>query len=129
MKDLSPSYTVVADLEKREVHFTAAGLWDETTLAGLSAELLKEAKPLYSQGLKIRVLGDLRGFVTQKREIADGIRLVVNESHRLGVTHTAIVADSTLAAMQYKRINEGINLEIFKTKSEAIDWLRSKEAV
>ncbi|EAQ30631.1 hypothetical protein NAP1_07625 [Erythrobacter sp. NAP1] len=128
MQTLDPSFSVIADLDRREVHFSAAGFWDQNTLAEFSRELLEKAKPFYSQGRKMYVLGDLTGFVTQTREIAEGIRLVVSESARLGVVRTAIVTDSQLAAMQYKRINDGINLEIFETKADALDWLRSKEA-
>jgi hypothetical protein len=126
MQSLAPSYSVSADLDRQEVHFAASGLWDEQVLAAFSSELLAKAKPFYSQGRKMYVFGDLTGFVTQKREIAEGIRLVVNESYKLGVVRTAIATDSKLAAMQYKRINEGINLEIFDDKAKAIAWLRDQ---
>lgn len=125
MQTLAPSFSVVPDLKRNEVFFTASGLWDAQVLADFSRELLARAKPFYSAGIKMRVLGDLTGFVTQTREIAEGIRLVVNESARLGVVRTAIVSDSKLAEMQYKRINDGINLEVFANRAEALAWLRS----
>lgn len=125
METLTPSFSVVPDMVRNEVFFKVSGLWDADVLADFSRELLLQGKPFYSAGIKMRVLGDLTGFVTQKREIADGIRLVVHESARLGVVRTAIVADSALVTMQYKRINSGINLEIFDNRAEAIAWLRS----
>jgi hypothetical protein len=125
METLAPSFSVVPDMARNEIFFTAAGLWDDKVLADFSRELLSKGKPFFSEGIKMRVLGDLTGFVAQTREIAAGIRLIVTESARLGVIRTAIVTDSQLTKMQYKRVNDGINLEIFATKAQAIAWLRS----
>ncbi len=125
MQSLAPSFSMTADLVRKEFHFTASGMWTEATLADFSRALLAEAKPFYSEGIKMRVLGDLTGFVTQTREIAEGIRVVVQESARLGVVRTAIISDSQLATMQYKRINDGINLKVFDDKAQALAWLRN----
>lgn len=125
MSSLAPSFTVSSLPDLREVHFTASGLWDMETLVAYQRELIAAGKPMFENGKKMRVFGDLTGFVTQTREIAEGIRLIVMESARLGTERTAIVSDSPLAAMQYKRINEGINAEIFEDRDEAITWLRA----
>ncbi|MHA7818035.1 MAG: hypothetical protein ACX930_00130 [Erythrobacter sp.] len=124
MTNLDPSFSISVDHGRREVHFTASGLWDMDVLADFSRELLTKGKPLFAGG-PMRVYGDLTGFVTQTREVADGIRVVMQESAKLGMDRTAILADSTLAAMQYKRLNEGVSTEIFRERDEALTWLRA----
>jgi hypothetical protein len=125
MNTLSPSFSVSSFPERAEVHFAASGLWDMDTIVAFQRDLIAAGKPMFESGRKMRVFGDLTGFVTQKREIAEGIRMIVMESARLGTERTAIVSDSPLAAMQYKRINEGINAEIFEDRGEAMAWLRA----
>jgi hypothetical protein len=125
MSSLAPSFSVTSFPDLREVHFTASGLWDMDTLVAYQRELIAAGRPMFESGKKMRVFGDLTGFVTQTREIAEGIRVIVTESARLGTERTAILSDSPLAAMQYKRINEGINAEIFEERDEAMAWLRA----
>lgn len=125
METLTPSFSVSVDIPRREVHFTASGFWDMDVLADFQRELLNSAKPLFGTGEKMRVFGDLTGFVTQKREVAAGIRVVMEQSAKLGMERTAIVSDSTLAAMQYKRVNEGISTDVFQDKTMALEWLRA----
>ena len=125
MENLTPTYSVTVDMDRREVHFTARGFWDMAVLAEFTRELLSSAKPLLSDGRGLRVFGDLTGFVTQTREVAEGIRLVMTESAKMGMERTAILSDSVLAAMQYKKVNEGISTEVFNERDKAIAWLRA----
>lgn len=125
MKALTPSFSVSVDTERREVHFAASGLWDMEVLADFSRELLSSAKPLLGNERPMRVFGDLTGFVTQKREVAEGIGIVMRESAKMGMDRTALLSDSMLAAMQYKRLNEGVMTEVFEDKADAVAWLRA----
>lgn len=120
---LTPSFSVKVELDNREVHFAARGLWDQEVLADFSRELLSKAKPLLD-GNGMRVFADLTGFVAQTREIAAGIGVIMKESGKLGMDRTALLSDSVLAAMQYKRLNEGIRTEVFENRAEALAWLR-----
>lgn len=126
MQTLAPTYSITADVERNEVHFAASGLWDMPTMVEFQRELLAKAKPLIERQAKILSLGDLRGLVTQTREVAEAMRVVIVESAKLGTVKTAIVSDNLLAKMQYKRLNEGINVEIFESKADAISWLRAR---
>ena len=128
METLAPTYTITVDPNRDEVHFAASGLWDMPKMIDFQRELLEKAKPLIERQAKIRALGDFSGLVTQTREVADAMRIVIRESAKLGVVKTAIVSDNLLAKMQYKRLNEGIEsgvVEIFEGKTEALSWLRS----
>lgn len=127
MQSLAPTFTVNADLEHGEVHYSATGLFDMDTIVDFQRELIARSRPLLERGEPFCSLGDLRGLVTQTKDVADAIRVIVVESQKLGVVRTAIVADNLLAKMQYKRLNEGINLEIFDNKSDAVNWLRAKD--
>ena len=120
---LTPSFNVTVDTDRREVHFSARGLWNEQKLGDFSRELLSKAKPLFD-GKGMRVFADLNGFVTQTSEIASGIGVIMKESAKLGMDRTALVSDSALAAMQYKRLNEGIRTEVFENRATALAWLR-----
>ncbi|MGB7419638.1 MAG: hypothetical protein WA918_10710 [Erythrobacter sp.] len=127
MNELAPKFLVSADLERKEVHFACSGYFDMPTMVEFQRELLAKSKPLIERQVSFRTLGDLRGFVTQGRDVAEVIRTVVMESAKLGVTRTAVVADNALAKMQYLRISEGINVEVFDTKGEALGWLRADD--
>jgi hypothetical protein len=125
MDALAPSFSIQVDLDRDEVHFAASGLWDMPKMIEFQRDLLEKTKPLLERQASIMTLGDLRGLVPQTREVADAIRVVIVESQKLGVVKTAIVSDNLLAKMQYSRLNEGINAEMFDNKADALHWLRS----
>ncbi|MEO1730772.1 MAG: hypothetical protein AAFR64_08545 [Pseudomonadota bacterium] len=127
METLAPTFAVSADLDRSEVHYTASGLWDMPTMLEFQRELLSKSKPLLDREAKIYSLGDLRGFVTQVREVSDAMRVVILESAKLGVVKSAIISDNVLARMQFMRLNEGINIEVFENKADAINWLRASD--
>ena len=126
MTALVPTYTISVDLKRKEVHYAASGLWDLPKMAEFQRDLLTQSKPLLEARTKFFTIGDLRGFVTQTRDVSDAMRVLIVESKKLGVVKSAIVLEDSLARMQYERLNEGINVEIFNNKAEAINWLRDK---
>lgn len=87
-------------------------------------EMIAQAKPLIENGMKIRSLGDLRGFVAQSKDVSDAIRTLVVESEKLGTVRSAVVFDSMLVKMQYARLHETLELETFDNKADALAWLR-----
>ena len=128
MEPLDPTFSITVDLDRDEVHFSNAGLWDMPKMIEFQRDLLYKAKPLIERRAQIRALGDFRGLVTQTREVADAMRVVIVESAKLGVVKTAIVSDNLLAQMQYKRLNQGVGggeVEIFESKADALHWLRN----
>ncbi|AWW75194.1 hypothetical protein CD351_12220 [Erythrobacter sp. KY5] len=126
MKSLTPTYSVTALPDNREVHFAMSGLFDIETLDRFTADLSAAGMPLVKSGGPIRVFGDLTGFVAQTRPVAQRIEKIVHESRKLGVERTAIITDTKLTALQYRRVNEGITVEIFDNKADAIFWLRNE---
>ena len=128
MEPLDPTFTITVDLNRDEVHFANAGLWDMPKMIEFQRDLLDKAKPLIERRAQIRALGDFRGLVTQTREVANAMRVVITESAKLGVVKTAIVSDNLLARMQYKRLNQdgvGGEVELFESKADALHWLRN----
>ena len=128
MGTLTPEFSVAPYIDRGEVHFTAKGLWDEETLVAFQRKIIEAGQPLFSEGKRMRVFGDLTGFVTQPPEIVEGIRIIMRESAKLGADKTAIVSDSILAAMQYKRMDTGLETEIFNQRGDALAWLRREAA-
>ena len=127
MKSLAPTFKISADQDIGEVQFACTGLWDMDTMVEFQRELVAASKPMFERGQKMRSLADLRGFSAQTKEVSDAIRIVVVEAIKLGTERTAIIVDSTLVGMQYRRLNEGLPLEIFDNRMDAIAWLRAKD--
>ena len=71
MSTLAPSFTVIRNDRAREIHWSAVGLWTEEDLLALQKELLSKAKPFIDERVRFRVLGDLREFAVQPRDMAE----------------------------------------------------------
>ena len=121
---LEPHYSVTRIDDSGEIHFSMSGFWSMETMAEFQRELLAAGKPFFENGIKMRSLADLRGFVAQNKDVSNAIRTVVVEAIKLGTIRSAVVYDSMLVKMQYARLNEGLDLETFESKDEAIKWLR-----
>jgi len=124
MDILAPSYSVAIDHTRGEIHFSASGRWDEAKVIELNKELLKTAKPFTEAKRPIRVLGDLREFNVQTQEIADLMRQSQEGSAALGVVKMAILCSSALVKMQFQRVSEALNLQVFENEADAVAWLR-----
>ena len=125
MADLTPAFNVARKDAQREIHWSASGLWDAAKMAELFSELLDISRPFRHDKMGFRVLGDLRDFAVQPREIAALIEQSQRASAQYGVDRMAIVCSSVLVKQQFRRVSEALECEYFTDKSEAIAWLRS----
>lgn len=125
MATLAPTYSVKADEARAELHFKTSGLFDEASMDAFLREVAKVAGPLLASKGKIRAFGDLTDYVTQTREIGARMADTLRKAESSGIEKTAIVINSVILKMQYKRVSEGRNVEIFSEKTEALSWLRA----
>ena len=124
MSTLAPSFTVIRNDRAREIHWSAVGLWTEEDLLALQKELLSKAKPFIDERVRFRVLGDLREFAVQPRDMAEKMRASQEASAQLGVEKMALVCTSVLVKQQFRRVSEALDCEFFETERDAIDWLK-----
>ena len=108
-----------------ELHYKCGGFWsvdtiDEMfdTLNSTSLPLVKAHKPIYS-------LGDFTDAIPQDRETAQKIADFLRNAAKFGLIRTAIYGAPALMKLQYKRVSQGIEVEFFDTKAEAVAWLRA----
>jgi hypothetical protein len=125
MSSLAPSFTVTLDDARGELHFVTSGLFDRKAMDAFLAEVGKAIGPLLKQKRKLRALGDLRGYVTQTREIGEQMARTLEQAEAVGIERTAIIINSAVLKMQYKRVSEGRNVQIFEDPDAALAWLRS----
>lgn len=125
MADLAPSFSVSVDRERAELHFVTSGLFDSASMHAFIVEVGKAIKPMLDEGIAIRALGDLRGYVTQTQEIGATMAKTLANAEKAGIERTAIIINSAILKLQYKRVSEGRNVEIFENEADALAWLRS----
>lgn len=111
--------------EQCEVHYACSGFWDQDGMRHLLGLLSEAVIPLIKAGKPIYAMGDFTGYVPQDRETADLIGRHLAASQQAGLRRSAVVGASPLVKMQYKRISQGIDVEYFDTKNDALDWLRA----
>ncbi|MEM1053670.1 MAG: STAS/SEC14 domain-containing protein [Pseudomonadota bacterium] len=125
MSTLSPVHVISANEAKAELHFAISGFWTCEAMQAFLHELRAAARPFWHSRTRFSALGDLRGFVPQDRATAEAIRESLLLAQKNGMERFAVVADSSLVKMQYRRITNGIEAEFFDTPSAAETWLRS----
>ena len=125
MEDLKPSFLVTRDDARREVHYSVSGLFSQEDSLQLFSDLLKTARPFIDDGKGFRVLGDLREFKVQTREVVDQMRYSQETSAKVGVTRMAILYSSVLMMQQFRRVSEALECEFFDNEDDALAWLRS----
>lgn len=123
--DLKPTFWVQVDEERGELHFSTSGLFDQASMAEFITEVGNKVGPLLASKRRIRAFGDLSGYVTQTREIGKTMERTLTNAERAGIERTAIVINSAILKMQYKRVSEGRNVKIFENRDEALEWLRN----
>lgn len=108
-----------------ELHYRCGGFWsvdsiDEMfeTLNAASLPLVKARKPIYS-------LGDFSDALPQDRGTAEKIAAFLRNAAKFGLVRTAIYGAPPLMKLQYRRVSEGIEVEFFDTKAQALEWLRA----
>ncbi len=124
METLAPTFTVSRNDGAREVHWSAAGLWTDGKVAELQGALFQAAKPFIDDAKGFRVLGDLREFAVQPRDLAEKMRLSQENSARVGVTRMALLVSSTLVKQQFRRVSAALECQFFSEKAAALAWLR-----
>ncbi len=124
MQDLKPSSNVTNDIDRGEVHFSINGLWGSEEMEGFIEDLNKSAWPLVKAGKTLHVLGSMEGFVAQTRETGNIIQDHLVTSRDYGLTRVAICGASALVKLQYKRLSDGLDVEFFDSKLDALRWLR-----
>lgn len=127
MQNLEPVSDISTDESKCELHFAVSGLWELDRMESFLRGLSKHALVLLPLQRPIMVLGDMRDFVPQTRETSDAIRNHLMESLKYGLKRAAIFGASSLVKMQYKRLSDGLEVEFFESKSDALHWLRRPE--
>ena len=125
MQTLVPDYYVKRIETPREIHWAASGLLDEAKLNELFSTLLTTSKPFRDDKKGFRVLGDLREFAVQPREIAALIEQSQQASAQYGVDRMAILCTSMLVKQQFRRVSDSLECEFFDTKGDALAWIRS----
>ena len=125
MVSTTPSSSTSLDEPRGELHFTVGGFWERDAMRGFLGELDETALPLVKARRSILAVGDFTEFVPQDRATADTIRDHLMNACKFGLKRVAIVGASPLMTMQYRRLSQGVEVEFFTDKSEALDWLRS----
>lgn len=124
METLAPSFSVKRNDAMREVYYTLSGLFSLQDIDALFSELLKASEPFIEDREGFRVLGDLREFTVQTREVGEKMRLSQETSAKVGVDKMAIVYSSVLLKQQFRRVSEALECEFFESNADAIAWLR-----
>lgn len=124
MEDLKTDYTISTDFEHNVLLYTVAGFWNEASMKDFLVELGRAAKPFIKAGEPFGALGDLSHFVPQTRETAAAIRDSLMLAKKNGMDRVALVTESALVQMQYKRIGEGLDMAFFTAKTDALTWIR-----
>ena len=122
--EFSPRHTVSLDEERCEVHFSISGFWSLEYFQGFLDDVNEAAMPLMKARKPIYALGDFEGFVPQNRETGEAIRDHLLAAQKYGLKRLAVVAGSPLVKMQYRRLSQGVEVEFFDSKTEALAWLR-----
>ena len=124
MSDLKPQSRVTNDLYKGELYFWVSGLFGKDDMDQLVVDLNKGAWPITKSGQPVHVLGEMKGFTPQARETGNIIRDHLIASQEFGLKRVAICNASALVKMQYKRLSEGLEVEFFEDRIDALKWLR-----
>lgn len=124
MNSLTTRHKVSRNVETGEVYFAISGFWKLEEMQAFLRELNEAAAPIVAQRTPIRVLGEMEGFVPQDRQTGEVIRDHLMMSRKYGLQRVAIVTAPVLVKLQYRRLSQGIEVEFFDSRNEAIAWLR-----
>lgn len=125
MRSTAPTQAIHFSDEHGEVQFSIGGLWGKHDMDGFLAKLDDASLPLVKQRRRIHVLGDMREFMAQSQDTGDAIRDHLMKAKKFGLEKVAILTDSAMVKLQYRRLSSGINVEFFSSKGQALVWLRS----
>jgi len=126
MNDLTPRFEISIDEERRELHHAASGHWDEESVKSFLFKMAEKAAPFLSDDKPFSTLADFTGAVAQSQESAEIIRKNLEISRQFGLERIAVVGATALVRLQYKRLNECMDVEFFDSRHDALLWLRSQ---
>ncbi|MEL6531199.1 MAG: hypothetical protein AAGK01_05920 [Pseudomonadota bacterium] len=126
METTRPKYTVALDEARSEFHSSIGGFWSTDSIQEYFDAVNEATMPLLKARSPIYALVDFSDFVPQDRATGDAIRDHLHMSKKYGLKRLAILGASPLTTMQYKRLSDGINVEFFDSKIDAITWLRER---
>lgn len=124
MQKLEPKHTIQRIEKHHEVHYVVSGLYDPKGVRGFLTDLSRAAYPFVANGKSWSVLGDLTHFVPQQRETTEVITQGVKEGEQYGLVRLAYVNPPPLVSSQHRRMAGNVDVQIFKTKPDALRWLR-----
>ena len=124
MENLRKSQSIQTDNEHRELRFSITGLWKEDEMREFLDQLAEGAAEFIRRKQPFNSLADLSEFVPQDQRTAAAIRDSLMQAQKFGLKRFAIISDSTLVRMQYRRITSGLEVEFFHSKGDALRWMR-----
>ena len=124
MHSLVPHFEITRDDVRRELHWTATGLWTLEKAQELPKALYKQSLPFIETKRAFRVFGDLTEFAVQSQDVVDVMQVSQENSAQLGVDRMAILYASILVKIQFRRISDALELKFFEDRDEALAWLR-----
>ena len=127
METLAPTSKIHANREACELYFAIAGFWTLDAMETFLKDLARAALPFIKDGESFTALGNLSDFVPQDRATANAIRDSLLLASKNGLTRFAAVSPPPLVKMQYRRITEGLDYEVFDNDISARRWLRSAQ--
>ncbi len=127
MDSFDPSFNVSIDRVHCVVRFAASGMWEEKQIKEASVKIGEAAAPFILAKQRFSMLGDYSEAITQSQQAAIVIRSSIETAVKLGLARIGVVGASALVKMQYKRMDDIVEIEFFDTKVEALQWLRSNK--
>ncbi len=124
METTAPTSSVSLHEAFCELHFAVGGFWKVDEIQKFLGELNTACLPLVKAHKPIHVLGDMHEFMPQNREAGDAIRDHLMTAKKFGLARVAILSPSALVKIQYRRLSQGVEVEFFDSKTEALQWLR-----
>jgi hypothetical protein len=97
------------------------GFWTVATVDGLVSDLRPVIDQIKVSGKPLLLLGDMRDFAVQSREVAERFARF-DEIFGLRPDRLAIISTSTLVKLQGERVDAG-GAHFYSTISEAEEWL------
>jgi len=126
MATTAPYHRVTLFEQHCELHSVVSGFWSVETIQDYFNTVNEAAMPLMKARSPIYALVDFTDFVPQDRKTGEAIRDHLILSQKFGLKRVAIVGAAPLVSMQYKRLSQGVDVEFFDGKTEAIVWLRDR---
>lgn len=116
-------FTIEYDEERAFVRVAGSGTWNPIALAQFALEARRiEAHHLVGRR-DVRILGDTRLMSVQSEPVALMCRTIVARLLKKPGLRVALIATSALVKLQLQRTYEGLEVGIFATETEALDYL------